>query len=269
MKKFQIVVIFLLITLSLVSQSYSQQAARGSRPAYVYDNADVISSEYESLLDNYLRNVDDTTSVEIVIWTTDSFYGHGIKKDNQEIHDRDMLAHYIFNDVSLSGIKGIGKAGKDNGILILLSKQQDPSGGSMRIEVGRGLEGDITDGTSGVILDSYLVPAMQLFRETNDVHVFDQAFLNTVISLSEKAGYSNNDPNYVSADPLNDQNESELQNLITILPFIIMFIFVFVISRKRKRGGYFGGFIGGGGFGGGGGGFGGGGGGSGGGGAGR
>jgi len=49
--------------------------------------------------------------------------------------------HTIFNDVFLDGIKGIGKAGKDNGILILLSKESDASGGSMRIEIGRGLEG--------------------------------------------------------------------------------------------------------------------------------
>lgn len=270
MKKFQIIVIVLLIILPLSSQSYSQ-TTKGSRPAYVYDNADVISSEYESLLNNYLRKVDDATSAEIVIWTTTSFYGHGIKKDNQEIHDRDMLAHYIFNDVSLDGIKGIGKAGKDNGILILLSKERDVSGGSMRIEVGRGLEGDITDGTAGMILDSYLVPARQSFQETNDITVFDQAFLNTVIALSEKIGYSNNDPNYVVSEPSSYQNESELDQLLPLLPFIAMFIFLFFISRKRRRRGFYGGFIGGG-FGGGGrggGGFGGGGGGSGGGGAGR
>ena len=268
MKKFQIIVLILLIAISLVSQSYAQQVAKGSRPVYVYDNANVISSEYESLLDNYLRKVDDSTSVEIVIWTTTSFYGHGIKKDNQEIHDRDMLAHYIFNDVSLGGIKGIGKAGKDNGILILLSKESDASGGSMRIEIGRGLEGNITDGTAGVILDSYLVPARQSFQETNDVKIFDQAFLNTVIVLSEKAGYSDNDPNYIVSEPLRDQNESELDQILPILPFIAVFIFVFIISRKRRRGGYYG-FLGGGFGGGGGGGFGGGGGGSGGGGAGR
>lgn len=273
MKKFHIIVIIFLITASLVSQSYSQQIAKGSRPGYVYDNADVISSTYESLLDNYLRKVDDATSVEIVIWTTTSFYGHGIKKDNQEIHDRDMLAHYIFNDVSLDGIKGIGKAGKDNGILILLSKEKDSSGGSMRIEVGRGLEGDITDGTAGMILDSYLVPAKQSFQETNDVTVFDQAFLNTVIALSEKAGYSNTDPNYVLSEPSQYQNESELEQILPLIPFIIIFIFVFIVSRKRRRRGFYGGFggFGGGGSGGGfgGGGSGGGGGGSGGGGAGR
>jgi uncharacterized protein len=258
-----------LVAVSLVSQGYSQNS-KGSRPAYVYDNANVISSEYESLLDNYLRKVDDATSVEIVIWTTSSFYGHGIKKDNQEIHDRDLLAHYIFNDVSLNSIKGIGKADKDNGILILLSKERDSSGGSMRLEIGRGLEGDITDGTAGAILDAYLVPAMQSYQATKDVTVFDQAFLNIVIVLSEKAGYSNNDPNYIASEPLSNQNESELNNLISILPFLIMIIFVFIISRKRKRRGFYGGFIGGGfGGGGGGGGFGGGGGGSGGGGAGR
>jgi uncharacterized protein len=95
MKKFQITVIVLLITVSLVSQSYAQQTTRSSRPAYVYDNADGISNEYKLLLNNYLRDVDDTTSVEIVIWITASLYGHGIKKDNQETHDRDMLAHYL------------------------------------------------------------------------------------------------------------------------------------------------------------------------------
>lgn len=271
MKKFQIVLISLIVV-SLISQSYSQQTAKGSRPAYVYDNADIISNEYESLLDNYLRKVDDATSDEIVIWTTNSFYGHGIKKDNQEIHDRDMLAHYIFNDVSLDGIKGIGKDDKDNGILILLSKERDESGSSMRIEIGRGLEGDVTDGTAGMILDSYLVPARELFEQTNDSSVFDQAFLNTVVALSEKIGYSNNDPNYVITEPSQYPEESELDQILPLIPFVIMFIFIFIISRKRRRRGFYGGFIGGGfggGSGGGGGGFGGGGGGSGGGGAGR
>jgi len=257
LKKIQITLIILLVVISLVSQSYSQQTAKGSRPVYIYDNANVISSEYKAILDNYLRRVDDATSVEIIIWTTPSFYDHGIKKDGQEIHDRDMLAHYIFNEVSLSGIKGIGKAGKDNGILILLSKEGDPSGGSMRIEIGRGLEGEITDGTAGKILDTYLVPARQEFLQTNNEKVFDQAFLNTVIVLSEKAGYSNDDPNYVVSDSPQNQNESELDQILPLLPFIIMFIFIFIVSRKRKRGRFFVGY--GGGFGGGGGGSGGGG----------
>lgn len=56
-----------------------------------------------------------------MIYAIPSFVGHGKKKGNVEIQDRDVLANYIFNEVTLDGIKGIGKAGKDNGLLILLS----------------------------------------------------------------------------------------------------------------------------------------------------
>jgi len=246
------------------------QTADASRPAYVYDNADIISSQYESLLDSYLRQVDDSTSVEIIIWTTPSFYGHGIKKDGVEIHERDMLANYIFNEVTLDGIKGIGKAGKDNGILILLSREKDSLGGSMRIEVGRGLEGMITDGTAGQILDAYLVPARNSFLQTQDPSVFDHAFMNTVSVLAQKAGYQDANSNTTEYFP--DSYESDFEELLLFLPFIIIFVILFILAQKKKgRRGFGGGFIGGGygGGGSGGGGFGGGGGGSGGGGAGR
>jgi len=255
-----------MIAMSLTSPVFSQ-TAKGSRPGYIYDNGNMISSQQEIEIDNFLRKLDDTTSVEIVIWTTDSFYGHGIKKDGVELHDRDLLANYIFNEVFLDGIKGIGKLGKDNGILILLSKEKDSSGGSMRIEIGRGLEGTITDGTAGQILDMYLVPARNSFLETNNVEVFDNAFMNTVLVLAQKVGYTD-DGLQVSNPYFSQPEESELEKIIPLLPFVIFFIIIFVLAQKRRKGRSFG-FIGGGFGGGSGGGFGGGGGGSGGGGAGR
>jgi uncharacterized protein len=54
-----------------------------------------------------------------------------------EIQTRDMLANYIFNEVSLDGIKGIGKEGKDNGVLLIVSLTRDAGGGSIRLEIGR------------------------------------------------------------------------------------------------------------------------------------
>ena len=256
-----------MIIVGSFSSPVFSQTAKGSRPGYIYDNGNVISNQQEVLMDNFLRKFDDSTSVEIVIWTTDSFYGHGVKKDGQEIHDRDMLANYIFNEVSLDGIKGIGKLGKDNGILILLSKEKDPAGGSMRIEVGRGLEGIITDGTAGQILDMYLVPARNSFLVTDDVTVFDNAFMNTVIMLAQKIGYASDDQEFPKPY-ISQPEESELEKIIPLLPFVIFFIIIFVLAQKKRKGRSFG-FIGGGFGGGSGGGFGGGGGGSGGGGAGR
>jgi uncharacterized protein len=49
---------------------------------------------------------------------------------------------------------GIGKAGKDNGLLLLWSKGDR----KVRIEVGYGLEGTIPDGKAGAILDAYVIP---------------------------------------------------------------------------------------------------------------
>ncbi|MBE5900903.1 MAG: hypothetical protein E7280_03250 [Lachnospiraceae bacterium] len=50
---------------------------------------------------------------------------------------------------------GIGDKEKDNGILLLFNTQKDNE--HVRLEVGRGLEGVITDGKAGKILDDYAV----------------------------------------------------------------------------------------------------------------
>jgi uncharacterized protein len=260
-----------ILAISLTGSSLPSFSQVGSRPAYIYDRADLISSGYELLIDRYLRELDDATTAEIVIYTIPSFVGHGIKKDGQEIQDRDMLANFIFNEVSLDGIIGIGKKGKDNGLLVLLSIGRDAGGGSMRIEVGRGLEGNITDGTAGQILDSYLVPARQEYEDTGDETVFDEAFLNTAVALGARTGYVSDNPDYPNVDDSFDGSPSDIDRLLDyaspglIFAIIGFVIIVSILSRRGRRRGYYSGY--GGGWGGGGGG--GGGGGSGGGGAGR
>lgn len=268
-------------SITTTAPAFSQVAAKGSRPAYIYDTARIITPQYHQLIDAYLRGLDDATTDEIVIYTIPSFVGHGIKKDGIEIHDRDALANYIYNELTLDGIKGIGKSGKDNGVLILVSLQRDAGGGSMRIEVGRGLEGNITDGTAGEILDRYLVPARQEYENTGSTAAFDRAFYNTVLALGAQTGYhaggaedappapTNNNPRSTADD---DNNTTRT---IMFAAFIVIFIVIAAVNAKygrrgrRRGGGYFIGGGYGGGWGGGGGGFGGGGGRSGGGGAGR
>jgi uncharacterized protein len=154
-------------------------AATGSRPGYIYDRAQVMDEKLEKATDSYLRRLDEATTAEIVIYTIPSFQGHGIKKGNTEVQDRDGLANYIFNEVSLDGVTGIGKKGKDNGVLILLSLQRDAAGGSMRIEIERGLEGTITDGLAGEILDRYLVPAYRAYEETGSMGALGAALGDT------------------------------------------------------------------------------------------
>lgn len=257
----------MIIAAAVVTPLAYAQTSGGSRPRYIYDYAGVISATEKKTIDSYLRRLDDATTTEIVIYTIPSFVGHGIKKDGVEIQSRDALANYIYNEVTLDGIKGIGKKGKDNGLLILMSLQRDAAGGSLRIEVGRGLEGNITDGTAGAILDQYLVPARQKYQDTGSTSAFDSAFLGTVIALGQRTGFN---PTDIRA-PEQAQSSGSGDNFNTwgIALFIAVFIAFGALSffgrrRGRRYGGY---YMGGGGSGGGGGGFGGGGGGGGGGGS--
>ena len=52
---------------------------------------------------------------------------------------------------------GIGNKSKDNGVLILVSTGDR----DIRIEVGDGLQGRITDGKTGRILDNYIIPYLK------------------------------------------------------------------------------------------------------------
>jgi uncharacterized protein len=221
----------------ILSSSFIYQQSYGIRPQYVYDNAKLINAKYMELIEDYLRNMDAQTSAEIVIFTIPSFIGHGIKKDSQEIQDRDNLANYLFNEVSLDGIKGIGKKDKDNGILVLYSFKRDSGGGSMRIEVGRGLEGNITDGTAGSILDSYLVPARQDYEATGNLDVLGEAFLTTVIALGDKIGYRNQNQIYQEYQPSEDEN---IWQIILPMIFLLGFAGIILYLGLKRRGTRFG-----------------------------
>ena len=151
----------------------------GAIPAAVLPvNGQVISDDWKRDIEEYLFNVDINTTAEIVIYVVDSLYGHGIAKDGVEINDIVQLGVYIFNELPLdtpSGpVVGIGKKGKDNGVLVLAAMEER----DWRIEVGYGLEGYITDAESYQIAQNeYLVPK---FQEGE----YGEGFAYTVIALA-------------------------------------------------------------------------------------
>ena len=81
---------------------------------------------------------------------------------------------------------GIGKSGKDNGVLVLVALDEQ----QWRMEVGYGLEGDITDIETNLIAQKYLVPA---FRDGN----YGEGLYDTVVALGEQIPTSNQ-PNNLS-----------------------------------------------------------------------
>lgn len=198
----------------------------------------VISEEWRSDIESYLLDVDMNTTAEIVIYVVDSLYGHGIKKDETELNDIVQLGVYIFNEMELdtpSGrVVGIGKKGKDNGVLVLIAMEER----EWRIEVGYGLEGYITDVESYRIAQDYLVPK---FQEGN----YGEGLANTVIALALNIPEVNDNEKmstrgrYVYDATDSSFNGEEVPDWVIIL--IVIFVIVIISFGGRLGGGRIGG----------------------------
>jgi uncharacterized protein len=198
----------------------------------------VIPNDWKNDIEEYLVEVDKNTTAEIVIYILDSLFDHGIPNDEAEINEKVQLGVYIFNELPLdtpSGpVVGIGKEGKDNGILILVAMKEQ----EWRIEVGYGLEGFITDAKSYQIAQNeYLVP---YFQEGN----YGEGLAKTVIALALEIPNANQtDQMTTRGRYIYDDVESSTDEGTPWWVIVLVIIFVIAMVLVRGR---FGGRLGGG-----------------------
>jgi uncharacterized protein len=209
----------------------------GTIPAAVLPvKGQVISDDWRNDIESYLLEVDKNTTAEIVIYVVDSLYGHGIKKDGTELNDIVQLGVYIFNELPLDtpsgSVVGIGKKGKDNGVLVLVAMEER----EWRIEVGYGLEGYITDVESSNIANETLVPKFQ-------EGLYGEGLADTVEALAKKipeVKQTEQMPTrgryvYDNAEPPADEE---------IPPWVIVLIVIFVVVIISVGGRFGGGRVG-------------------------
>lgn len=106
--------------------------------SYVNDYAGMISPSVRSKMEGELRAFEQSDSTQIVILTVPSLEGENIEEFS----------------IKVAEAWKIGQQQKDNGILLIVSKQER----KIRIEVGRGLEGKLTDLMAGRIIDQVIKP---------------------------------------------------------------------------------------------------------------
>src|SRR5262245_31004824 len=104
----------------------------------VVDQAAVIPAPTRDALETKLRELEDKSGIQLVVATVKSLQGGDIE----------TFANELFRTWKL------GEAKKNNGVLLLVA----PSERKVRIEVGYGLEGTLTDALSQVIIASAMVP---------------------------------------------------------------------------------------------------------------
>jgi uncharacterized protein len=111
----------------------------GNPTGFVNDYAHMFSQDEREALEATLVDFEKQSSNEIAVVTINSLGGDTVEN----------FAVELFDDWN------IGKEGEDNGILIVVAKEDR----EMRIEVGYGLEGEVTDLQASRLIERVLVPA--------------------------------------------------------------------------------------------------------------
>ncbi len=126
----------------------------------VNDYAGMLSSYTERQLDDILRQLEQTDSTQIVVLTIPSLEG-----DNLEAFSIRVAEQWK-----------IGQKGFDNGAILLIAKKER----KIRIEVGYGLEGRLTDLVSGQIIRNVIVPQFRAGNINRGISNGIQAMIKAV-----------------------------------------------------------------------------------------
>lgn len=243
MRKTIFLLIFSILALSLVSsQSYPSP-----KDKYVNDFAQVLDIDQQTYLQQLYYNVEQETTAEVTFVSLESINGSDISQYATE----------------LATEWKIGKADKDNGLLILYVKDIN----KIWVATGYGLEGILPDSKVGRFLDDYYVPARDSDNLSQGIIEFSNQVSQELVDNKEEI---------ISGQaPYSELKYRFLSWLILIVIFIIISSILNRIARKGQNkgsgmgwfllplflpsgrssgfgGGGFGGGFGGGGFGGGG-----------------
>lgn len=198
-------VLFLL----LVATSFlvhAQRAIPAHNAVWVHDEANVLSASAKAQMEALLQAHRDSTSTQIAVLIVPSLEGEDI----------DGYSVRVFEAWKL------GQKGKDNGVLFLIAMQER----QMRIEVGYGLEGVLTDALSSRINRNEVAP---YFREGN----YEAGIQAGVVAIIKAVAgeYKNDNP-----APRKRGKKSSWSTIIFIILLVIL------MSRRNRGGGGAGGY---------------------------
>lgn len=117
----------------------------------VVDQARVLSQSTKDELETLLATHENNTTNQVVVVTIESLGNAQIEEYSIE-----LARHW-----------GIGQKGKDNGALLVVA----PNDKQVRIEVGYGLEGVLTDALCGVIINRYVIPEFKKGDIQNGINI--------------------------------------------------------------------------------------------------
>lgn len=167
----------LLLLLPIVAFAYSSP---GKPAGYVNDFANIIDAGTKSSIEGKLQTLDRVSGIQVSVVTVKSLGG-------------DTIENYA---VQLFQEWGIGRAKRDTGVLLLVA----PNEREVKIEVGYGLEGDLTDIQSGIIIRNIIIPAFKESNYSKGISDATDAIIAIVTKSPEAANYQNSQSSGGSSD---------------------------------------------------------------------
>ena len=199
------IMLFLLI-FSVSLPVFSQKDVFPNRPApprLVNDFSAIFKPHQAQQLEKLLVDYNDSTSTQIAVITVNTLHGY-------EIADyTDRLAEKW----------GVGRKGKDNGVVILIKPKLSASDyGEVRISVGYGLEEVITDAATKRIIEQEMTPQ---FREGA---YYEGVIAAVEVIMALASG------KYTAEEYSDDVNMVTVVIVVSII--ILMFVLLLIFAKK-------------------------------------
>ncbi|MBL0318859.1 MAG: TPM domain-containing protein [Alphaproteobacteria bacterium] len=164
----------------------------------VVDDAHILSANTVQALDAMLADYERGTTNQVVVVTLSSLQGTSI-----EDYGYQLGRHWR-----------IGQKDKDNGVLLIVA----PTDRKIRIEVGYGLEGELTDAKSSVILHSIILPAFRAGKLEQGIVDGTNAIVSVLGGKGMPAG-------------LESVQQRPVSKLHTLLAVIFLLFFIYFCIR--------------------------------------
>ena len=172
----------------------------------VNDFASVMTTEQALELECALRLYNDSTSTQLCVVTVESLDDLSPAEYAQQLGEK----------------WGVGQSGKDNGVIILVKKKTEESGGDVFIATGYGVEGLLPDAICKRIVERTMIPKLK----EGDYHGA------IVEAISEIQKYLSGE---FRANEINSENLSWWK-IVLIIIILIMFIVLFTDGNTHSGG---------------------------------
>lgn len=194
--------------LSLAMTGHAQDIARPvpELHAHITDEIGLLTPQQRQSLEKYLTDYEQKTGSQIAVLLIDNTASETIEQFSIRVADQWKL----------------GRKGIDDGVLLIVAKNNPPALRRLRLETGRGTQGVLTDMRSKQILQDVIAP---YFRQ-NDFYNGLAAGLSAITSALDKETFPENEA------PAEEEKKSSW------IPFLIFLVFIFIALRSRSSQGF-------------------------------